>query len=169
LVRCDPHALRRYRLGSRDFASPTPPELREAALEILSWACALLQSTTTRRAAATTPSKPNVAAPSVRFGPLQRIPARAKGMKCPGLPHPERQAPTGSHNLLTLRNAPRLPAVFQARSAHGVGPSRALSLSRSRAPSPGRYPHVVRQQPRSATDHDQGHEASSAPKEATRA
>jgi hypothetical protein len=123
LVRCGPHALHRCRLGSRDFASPTPPEMREAALEILSWACALLQSTTTRRAAAATLGKPRVAAPPMRFGPLQRIPARVKGIECPGLPHPKRQAPPGFLNLLTLRKAPCLPAMFQTGSAHGVYPS----------------------------------------------
>jgi len=97
--------------------------MREAALEILSWACALLQSTTTRRAAAATIGKPRVAAPSMRFGPLQRIPARDKGIECPGLPHPKRRTPSGFLNLLTLRKAPRLPAIFQTGSAHGVHPS----------------------------------------------
>jgi len=97
--------------------------MREAALEILSWACALLQSTTTRRAAAATTGKPSVAAPSLRSRPLQRIPARDKGNECPGLPHPKRQAPPGFHNLLTLRKAPRLPVLFHTGSAHGVHPS----------------------------------------------
>jgi hypothetical protein len=95
----------------------------------------------------TAPGKPGTAAPPLRFRPLQRVPARAKGIKCPGLPHPERQASSGFPNLVTLRIAPCLLTVFQARSAHGVSPS---ELSSSRAAVHRfqcRYPHVVGQPP----------------------
>jgi hypothetical protein len=49
-------------------------------------------------------------------------------------------APTGFLNLLTPSSAPRLLALFHARSTLGVLPSRALLLPRSRTPSPTPIP-----------------------------
>ena len=49
-------------------------------------------------------------------------------------------ASSGFLDLLTLSSAPSLVALFRATSAHGVVPSRALLLSRSRTPSPAPLP-----------------------------
>jgi hypothetical protein len=79
------------------------------------------------------------AAPPMRFLPLQRLPARGSGIVgrvCLARP----PAPPGFLNLLALRSAPSLPALFHAGSAHGVAPFRALLLSCSRTPFPAPLP-----------------------------
>jgi hypothetical protein len=141
LVRCAPHALYRYRPGSRVFAETAFPDKRKANPELLSWACALLQSTPKRRAAAEALGKPSTTAPPLRFGPLQRIPARDKDMvNCPGDTSPETpcafrfsQPPDALH-----RPVPAGPISDQIRS-WGF-PYRAFLLSCSRTPSPGPIP-----------------------------
>jgi hypothetical protein len=79
------------------------------------------------------------AAPPMRFLPLQRLPARGSGIVGRvSLARPP--APPGFLNLLVLRSAPSLPALFHAGSAHGVAPFRALLLPCSRTPFPAPLP-----------------------------
>jgi hypothetical protein len=79
------------------------------------------------------------AAPPMRFAPLQRLPARGGGLEDRAC-LTRSPAPSGFLNLVALRSAPCLPALFHAGSAHGVAPSRALLLSRGRTLSPAPVP-----------------------------
>jgi len=78
-------------------------------------------------------------APPLRFGPLQRIPARGCSLRVLALPQQRRLTSSGFLNLLTLhRPAPASHVSGRIRS-WGL-PFRALLLSRSRTPSPAPLP-----------------------------
>jgi hypothetical protein len=145
-VRCSPLALGRRRAtgSSRETVSGAT---RESNTGILSWACVLLQSAPKpkrplllRTRARRNARVPKVAAaPSMRFAPLQRLPARGSGISgraCLTRP----PAPSGFLNLVAPWSAPCLPALFHAGSAPGVAPFRAFLLPRGRTPSPAPFP-----------------------------
>jgi hypothetical protein len=83
------------------------------------------------------------AAPSMRFCPLQRIPEQGSGMV--GRVYLTRPpAPSGFLNLLALRSALNLLALFHARSVHGVHPSERCSSRAVVRRFRRRSPHDVR-------------------------
>jgi hypothetical protein len=107
---------------------------------ILSWASAPLQRTPKHLAAAlslwfsrdptlSAITERQLAAPPLRFRPLQRFPAQGSGMNWPGL-HSRPPAPSGSHNLLAPSSAPSLPGLISCRIRSWGHPS---ELSSSRA------------------------------------
>jgi hypothetical protein len=64
-------------------------------------------------------------------------------LKCPGVPRPERLAPSGFRNLLTPCSTPHLLALFHARSALGVPPPELCSSRAAVRRLRRRYPPDV--------------------------
>jgi hypothetical protein len=68
------------RVDFRAFASLRTPEPLNAAPDLLSWACALLQSAPKQRAARAKNRSILRMLPSLRFRPLQRVPTRKSSL-----------------------------------------------------------------------------------------
>jgi hypothetical protein len=124
--------------------------LRKTAPAILSWACALLQ----RSSSSKPPRRPRVLSdPSTRrssshevFRPFSVSPHTAAALLTEAaIPRP--RAPSGFLDLPARSSAACLPALFHAGSAHGVLPFRAFLLSRGRTPSPAPLPSCRWRQP----------------------
>lgn len=127
--------------GLQGFCGTEPPELHEATPDILSWASAPRQSTPEQRAAAKVElGESEMAAPPLRFVPLQRIPAQDCGFVDASLPHLHRLTPSGFRNLMARLLFLCLLTTISGQIRSWGSPYRALLLPRSRALSPAPIP-----------------------------
>jgi hypothetical protein len=76
----------------------------------------------------------------MRFLPLQRFPHSRQRLFEDRVSHARPPAPSGFLNLLTLRSAPSLLALFHDRSSHGVLPSELCSSRAAVRRLQRRYP-----------------------------
>jgi len=126
-----------------DFEVFAPLDVRNSPKlvpDLLSWACALLQSLPSFE-----PPRPRhtictvslrLRHPPLRFLPLQRFPARDSGLLICQVCLTQQPASSGFLDPPMLSSATYLLALFHARSTHGVAPSRASLLPHGRTPSP---------------------------------
>jgi len=128
-----------------DFEVFAPLDVRNSPKlvpDLLSWACALLQSLPSfepplpRHTICTASLR--LRHPPLRFSPLQRFPARDSGFLICQAYLTQQPASSGFLDPPMLSSATYLLALFHARSTHGVAPSRASLLPHGRAsfPSP---------------------------------
>jgi len=119
--------------------------MREHKAEYLSWACTPLQSTTERRAAARVPGShqsPTDCSFHEVWTPTAS-PLAGQRFAIERVYLTRTRAPSGFLNLSTPATAPRLLALFHARSAHGFHPSERCSSRAAVRRSRRRYPHDV--------------------------
>jgi hypothetical protein len=134
----------RRRLDSRVFGTQGSGA-HQSSHRILSWACALLQSATSRKAARSalhaSRRQTFLSIPPMGFRPLRRVPAQGSGLVARMLPRVRAPAPPGFLDLLALSIRPEPAGLVSCQiRPWGFSSSELCSFRAARLPSPTAAP-----------------------------